>query len=138
MCLNRFCSNFQVQCSNIAYHSRYIADMGPKLLARLSKVISEPKRRSPKWLSSSVPKSRWENEDSQWSSAQYHTNNLLNAVLFEETSRLLPPNALTIEIAPHGLLQAILKKSLPGAVHISLAKRANKDNVSFFLTALGK
>lgn len=129
---------FQVQCSNIAYHSRYIADMGPNLLARLSKVIPEPKRRSAKWLSSSIPKNRWENDDSQWSSAQYHTNNLLGSVLFEETSRLLPPNAITIEVAPHGLLQAILKKSLPGAVNISLAKRANKDNVAFFLQALGK
>lgn len=112
--------------------------MGPNLLARLSKVIPEPKRRSPKWLSSSVPKNRWENEEAQLSSAQYHTNNLLSSVLFEETSRNLPSNALTIEVAPHGLLQGILKKSLPGAVHISLTKRANKDNVSFFLQALGK
>lgn len=130
--------NYQVQCSNIAYHSRYIADMGPNLLARLSKVIPEPKRRSPKWLSSSVPRSRWENDDSNWSSAQYHTNNLLGSVLFEETSKLLPQNALTIEIAPHGLLQAILKKSLPNAVHLPMTKRDNKDNALFFLQALGK
>lgn len=112
--------------------------MGPNLLARLSKVIPEPKRRSSKWLSSSVPKTRWDNEDAQWSSAHYHTNNLLNSVLFEETSKLLPTNALTIEIAPHGLLQAILKKSLPAAAHISLAKRAHTDNVAFFFQALGK
>lgn len=128
----------QVQTSGIAYHSRYIADMGPNLLARLSKVIPEPKRRSPKWLSSSVPKNRWDSEEVQWSSAHYHTNNLLSSVLFEETSALLPSNALTIEIAPHGLLQAILKKSMPNAAHIALTKRASKDNVSHFLTALGK
>lgn len=128
----------EVPCSNIAYHSRYIADMGPNLLARLNKVIPEPKRRSSKWLSSSVPKSRWDNEDSQWSSAKYHTNNLLSSVLFEEASTLLPKNALTIEIAPHGLLQAILKKSMPGATHVPLTKRGVKDNTSFLLTALGK
>lgn len=112
--------------------------MGPNLLSRLSKVIPEPKRRSSKWLSSSIPKSRWDNEESQWSSAQYHTNNLLGSVLFEETAKLLPPNALTIEIAPHGLLQAILKKSMPSSVHIPLTKRAHKDNLAFFLQALGK
>lgn len=114
--------------------------MGPNLLARLTKVIPEPKRRSSKWLSSSVPKNRWEtNEESQWSSAHYHTNNLLSSVLFEETSKLLPANALTIEVAPHGLLQAILKKSMPGAVHVSVAKRGNKENnVAFFFEALGK
>lgn len=128
----------EVPCSNIAYHSRYIADMGPNLLSRLLKVIPAPKRRSPKWLSSSVPKSRWELDEHQWSSAQYHTNNLLSSVLFEETSLLLPQNALTIEVAPHGLLQAILKKSMPGAQHVSLTKRADKDNASFFLNALGK
>lgn len=128
----------QVQTSNIAYHSRYIVDMGPKLLERLSKVIPEPKRRSSKWLSSSVPKNRWENEEVQWSSAHYHTNNLLSSVLFEETSTLLPANALTIEVAPHGLLQAVLKKSMPNAAHIPLTKRGSKDNVSFFLSALGK
>lgn len=112
--------------------------MGPNLLARLSKVIPEPKRRSPKWLSSSIQRNRWENEDSQWSSAQYHTNNLLGSVLFEETSKVLPQNALTIEIAPHGLLQAILKKSLPNAVHLPMTKRGTKDNNLFFLQALGK
>lgn len=112
--------------------------MGPNLLARLSKVIPEPKRRSSKWLSSSVPKSRWDNEEVQWCSANYHTNNLLSSVLFEETSTLLPTNALTIEVAPHGLLQAVLKKSMPSAAHIPLTKRASKDSVSFFLAALGK
>lgn len=128
----------KVQCSNIAYHSRYIADMGPKLLARLKKVIPEPKRRSSKWLSSSVPRNRWDNEESHWSSAQYHTNNLLSSVLFEETSKLLPNNALTIEVSPHGLLQAILKKSMPNGVHLPLTKRGNKENVLYFLQGLGK
>lgn len=128
----------EVNCSNIAYHSKYIADMGPKLLARLSKVIPNPKPRSSKWLSSSVPKNRWEAKENQFSSAEYHTNNLLSSVLFEETSALLPPNALTIEIAPHGLLQAILKKSMPNALHVPLTQRGNKDNISFLLNALGK
>lgn len=128
----------EVPCSNIAYHSKYISDMGPKLLARLAKVIPEPKLRSTKWLSSSVPKNRWELKESQYSSPQYHTNNLMSSVLFEETSALLPPNALTIEIAPHGLLQAILKKSMTGALHVPLTQRGNKDNTSFLLNALGK
>lgn len=128
----------EVPCSNIAYHSRYIADMGPNLLARLNKVLPEPKRRSAKWLSSSVPKSRWDAEESQYSSAEYHTNNLLSSVLFEETSAMLPSNALTIEIAPHGLLQAILKKSMPNAMHVPLTQRDSKDSVVFFLSALGK
>lgn len=128
----------EVQCSNIAYHSKYIADMGPALLTALKTIIPIPSKRTAKWLSSSVPRNRWENPENQYSSAEYHTNNLLNSVLFEETSLLLPDNAITIEIAPHGLLQAILKKSMKTSVHIPLTQRGNNNNMAFFLSALGK
>lgn len=127
----------EVQCSNIPYHSKYISDMGFRLFERLNTVIKNPKKRSTRWLSSSVPKSRWDLTESQYSSAQYHTNNLLSSVLFEETSIMLPRNALTIEVAPHSLLQAILRKSMPEAIHIGLTKRENKTNSTFFLGALG-
>lgn len=128
----------EVPTSNIAYHSKYISEMGPKLLARLQEVIKDPKKRSEKWLSSSVPKSKWDKPESQYCSAEYQTNNLLSPVLFEETAALLPENALTIEIAPHGLLQAILKKSMASAVHINLTQRGNNDNVNVLFTGLGK
>ncbi|KAL9897232.1 fatty acid synthase-like [Glossina fuscipes fuscipes] len=128
----------EVPCSNIAYHSRYIAHMGPQLLKYLNKIIPNPKPRSSKWLSSSVPESDWHQEGSNLCSAEYHTNNLLNSVLFEETFALLPNNALTIEIAPHGLLQAILKRSMVNGVHIPLTQRSNKTNNVFFLSAIGK
>ncbi|GAB0099518.1 Fatty acid synthase [Sergentomyia squamirostris] len=128
----------EVPCSNIAYHSRYIADMGPKLLEYLTDVIKEPKKRSAKWLSTSVPQAMWDMEESQYSSAEYHTNNLLNPVLFEDTFTMIPNNALTIEIAPHGLLQAIIRKSKSQAVHIPLTQRGNSNNAHFFLSALGK
>lgn len=128
----------EVPCSNIAYHSKYIAKMGPNLLTRLKKVILEPKQRSSKWLSSSVPKSRWDLPENQICSAEYQTNNLLSPVLFEETVNMLPKNAITVEIAPHGLLQAILKRSMQDSVHVSLTQRGNKDNINFFFSGLGK
>lgn len=112
--------------------------MGPKLLAQLKKFIPEPKRRTEKWISSSVSKDDWNLGKSQFSSAEYHTNNLLSAVLFEEASKNLPENAITIEIAPHGLLQAVIKKCLPNGVHIPLTNRGNKENAIFFMSSLGK
>lgn len=126
-------------CSNIAYHSRYIADAGPKLLSYLKKVIPNPKARSSKWVSTSVPQSQWHTEAAKYSSAEYHTNNLLNSVLFAETATMIPTDAITIEIAPHGLLQAILKRSLDqNVINISLMHRNHKDNAEYFLQALGK
>ncbi|KMQ97230.1 fatty acid synthase [Lasius niger] len=129
----------EVACSNIPYHSRYIAPAGPKLLAYLGKIIPQPKPRSRKWLSTSVPRSKWSTASAKLSSAEYHTNNLLNPVLFEETARMIPKDAVTIEIAPHGLLQAILRRSLGSDVtNIALTKRGHRDNSEVVLQAIGK
>ncbi|KAH8295236.1 hypothetical protein KR018_009015 [Drosophila ironensis] len=128
----------EVPCSNIAYHSKYISHMGPVLLKYLKETIPNPKQRTVKWLSTSVPKTEWEHPDRKICSAEYHTSNLLNSVLFEETYSLLPQNAMTIEVAPHGLLGAILKRSMPDGVHIPLTNRGNKNNALFFMSALGK
>lgn len=128
----------EVAVSNIAYHSRYIASMGPPMLKRMMKVIKNPKKRSAKWLCSSAPPEKWQSEACQYSSAEYHTNNLLNPVLFEEVCKHLPTNALTVEIAPHGLLRAILQKNFPEGVQVSLTKRGHPDGISFFLEAFGR
>jgi fatty acid synthase len=75
----------------------------------------------------------------QYSSAKYHTKNLLNAVYFDKAAQQIPHNAITIEIAPHGLLQAILKCSLnEGITNIALTQRGHPNNTEFLLTALGK
>jgi fatty acid synthase len=51
---------------------------------------------------------------------------------------MLPQNAITIEIAPHGLLRSILKRSLKDGTQISLTQKDCKDGVSFFIDALGR
>ncbi|KOB78858.1 Uncharacterized protein OBRU01_01304 [Operophtera brumata] len=129
----------EVPCSNIAYHSRYIANAGPGLLKYLKEIIKTPTARSDKWVSTSVPQDRWEEEAAKFSSAEYHTNNLLNPVLFEETSKLIPINAVLVEIAPHGLLQAILKRSLPeSCTNIPLTRRGHTDSPRMVLEAVGQ
>jgi fatty acid synthase len=75
----------------------------------------------------------------QYSSAEYHTNNLLNVIYFDEASQQISHNAITIEIAPHGLLQAVLKHSLDNSItNIALTQRGHPDGTEFLLTALGK
>ncbi|KAJ8713071.1 hypothetical protein PYW08_008375 [Mythimna loreyi] len=129
----------EVPCSNIAYHSRYIADAGPLLLKYLSEIITDPKPRGSRWLSTSVPEKRWNEPLAKFCSAEYQTNNLLSPVLFEETSRLIPDNAVCVEIAPHGLLQAILKRSLhSNCTNIALTRRKHPDNALLVLEGIGK
>lgn len=129
----------EVESSRIPLHSRYITKMGEDFLLKLKKIIKNPKKRSEKWISTSFPQSQWEsNEISQYSSAEYHTQNLLNTVLFEEATDMLPKNSITIEIAPRGLLKSILKRSLKDGLHISLTQLNNVDDNRVIMEALGK
>uniref|UniRef100_A0A336KMM1 CSON007223 protein n=1 Tax=Culicoides sonorensis TaxID=179676 RepID=A0A336KMM1_CULSO len=128
----------EVKSSNIPFHSRYMSTAGSILLPILRDVIKSPKERSKKWLSTSVPEQNWYKKEYSFCSAEYQTNNLLSPVLFEETMKLLPENAVTIEIAPHGLMQAILRRDLPSAYHTSLCQRNKSDNIDFLMSSLGK
>ncbi|XP_012280372.1 fatty acid synthase [Orussus abietinus] len=129
----------EMEVSNIAYHSRYVAEGGPKLLKLLKGVIPSPKTRSAKWLSTSVPHDQWSAPMARQSSAEYHTNNFVSPVLFEEVLSLVPRDAVVIEIAPHGLFTGILKKALEKSVaKVALAQREHQENVEFLTQALGK
>jgi len=64
-----------------------------------------PRQRSARWLSTSIPQENWASPLALYSSAEYHVNNLVSPVLFQEGLRLVPDNAVVLEIAPHALLQ---------------------------------
>jgi fatty acid synthase len=60
-------------------------------------------------------------------------------VCSSDLSQQIPHNAITIEIAPHGLLQAILKHSLnEGITNVALMQCGHNDGTEFLLAALGK
>ncbi|KPJ13817.1 Fatty acid synthase [Papilio machaon] len=128
----------EVPCGNIAYHSKYVAAVGPPLFEALKEVLKNPKKRTSKWLSTSFLKTRWDEDIAKFSSAEYFTNNLMSPVYFEETSKLIPNEAVVIEIAPHGLLQAIVKRSLESCVHVPLTRRGHEKPTKFLLYAIGR
>ncbi|KAK8766021.1 hypothetical protein V5799_007202, partial [Amblyomma americanum] len=107
-------------------------------ITALQQVIPEPKQRSERWVSSSVPASRWNEPAAQLCSAEYHSNNLVSPVLFRDALQHVPKDAIVVEIAPHCLLLPILRRALgPDACCLGLMKR-NADNPMFFLNSLGK
>lgn len=129
----------EVRSAGVAFHSYYMASIAPALLAALKKVIKEPQKRSSRWVSTSIPQSEWDCPLALYSSADYHVNNLVSPVLFQEGLSLVPENAVVVEIAPHALLQAILKRSLkPTCSVIPLMKRGHTNNLEFFLSNIGK
>ncbi|XP_059470308.1 fatty acid synthase [Neocloeon triangulifer] len=130
----------EVKSGGVAFHSRYIAEAAPKLRAYLDKVVTNPKKRSARWISSSIPEESWGSELALYSSAAYHVNNLVSPVLFAEALRHVPENAVVIEIAPHCLLQAVLRRSSlpPSCLNVGLVRRGHSDNRLFLLSNIGK
>jgi len=63
----------------------------------------------------------------------------VGVVCLQEGLAYIPEDAITIEIAPHALLQSILKRSLPtSCVHVGLQKRGHDDNLMYFYNAIGR
>jgi fatty acid synthase, animal type len=122
-----------IDSSGVAFHSSLIANCGPLLAERLKKVIINPKKRSSKWISTSLI----EGQD-EFSTINYHVNNMLSTVRFAEALEKVPEDSIFIEISPHGLLQPILKQSHPSAVCESLTRRGADDGVVSLLQSLGR
>ncbi|XP_039308603.1 fatty acid synthase isoform X2 [Solenopsis invicta] len=127
----------EIYC-NVPYHSSYLVSVKSQLLLYLNKVIARPKKRSSKWISSSVPCNERYTSESNLSSAEYHTRSILNTVLFEQTTHLIPTNAVTIEIAPDSVLQHVLKNSLHPKVKKIVLNRCNEQNIKVILQGIGK
>ncbi|XP_022830419.1 fatty acid synthase [Spodoptera litura] len=128
----------RVNSSGVAFHSKYIAAAAPLLRRSLEKIITDPKPRTKRWVSSSLPRDKWDSELAKLSDANYHVNNLLSPVRFADALREVPARALLVEVAPHALLQAVLKRALPGAAHVPLVRRDAADALQHLLAAAGR
>lgn len=129
----------EVQCANIPFHSPLLQPATERMTNALKNIIPEPKYRSSKWISTSMPESEWSSEISLKASPEYFVNNLINPVLFHDASKHIPKNAIIIELASHTLFSAIFKRSMPEANYVGLMKRNNNHaNLEFYLNSLGQ
>ncbi|XP_063827966.1 fatty acid synthase [Ostrinia nubilalis] len=129
----------RVNSSGVAFHSKYIAAAAPLLRRSLERVITNPKPRSSRWVSSSLPRDQWNSDLAKMSDVAYHVNNLLSPVRFADALKEIPARALVVEVAPHALLQAVLKRAVPApAAHVALVRRDAADARLHLLAALGR
>ncbi|KAI2797161.1 hypothetical protein BLOT_011139 [Blomia tropicalis] len=120
------------------YHSVEMNRIGGALLEKLNKVIPEPKRRSERWITTSVSETDLENYCGQYACGQYFVNNLQNPVRFEHGMNSIPKKAACIEIAPHSLFDSIFKRCYKHLNYIGLMRRTEAErNLEHFLRALG-
>lgn len=119
-----------------AFHSKYIEEPAKYLLEFVKGIITNPKRRSSKWISTSVPLLK---NQSSVHCPEYYYNSFRNPVLFDQILEIIPKNAIVVEVAPHGLLQGILRAELPSTVTVtSLLDRESRCNTEHFLSAIGR
>lgn len=124
--------------AGIAFHSSHLYDCEEIVLEKMKELIKTPKKRSEKWISTSV-KVKDENDiRNSFASAEYFKNNLINPVRFSDGMAKLPQNSLIIEIAPHALLQGIVKRILPDGEYVGVAHRDAESGVVYLLQSLGK
>lgn len=129
----------EVRTGGLAFHSYFMEAIAPSLLQALKKVIREPRPRSTRWLSTSIPEAQWQSSLARTPSAEYNVNNLVSPVLFQEALWHVPEHAVVLEIAPHALLQAVLKRGLkPSCTIVPLMKKDHADNLHFFLSHVGQ
>ncbi|XP_060865504.1 fatty acid synthase-like [Metopolophium dirhodum] len=128
-----------VDSMGYAFHSPYLPGFISSLKPYYKKVMANPKLRSSRWKSTTFPEHEWNTPEAQYSSADYHLHNISSPVYFHSAMKHVPENAITIEIAPHCLLQAILKRSLSSTVtNVGLTKKTVSNHAKFLLEAIGK
>ncbi|KAJ8916587.1 hypothetical protein NQ315_000231 [Exocentrus adspersus] len=128
-----------VDTGGLAYHSKYVHDAASHLYNFAKKILKSPKLRSSKWLSTSVAEHQQNEPWGKYNCAEYHMNNFCSKVRFDRVYQHVPENAVVIEVAPHGLLQAILKKELNrNNIVLALGNRRSADNEEWLLSTIGK
>ena len=130
----------EVNSCGIAFHTPLITSVSQMMFEKIKMVIRKTDKRSPKWISSSIPESDWDSDLAKYCSPEYYENNMLSPVLFHEALQHIPRNAVVIEISPHSLLQSIIKRSLGNDIkYIPLMKRNNSSrNLQMILSSIGR
>ena len=104
----------------------------------LKKVLVSPKSRTSRWLSTALNEEEWSSEVARTASAEYFATNLQSTVKFHQAMEKVPKKAIVVEIAPHGLLQALIKKTVGGqCTAVALMKKGVDNNAQYLLQSIG-
>ncbi|GMT36007.1 hypothetical protein PFISCL1PPCAC_27304 [Pristionchus fissidentatus] len=128
-----------VDSSGIPFHSPAMLRVKEDMLASMRSIVPEPRPRSSRWISTSIKEEDWDSDLAATCSAEYHVHNACSPVLFYEALQKIPANAVTIEMAPHSLMQAVLRRSLQKTViNVGMMNMKAENELESFLQSIGK
>ncbi|GMR46683.1 hypothetical protein PMAYCL1PPCAC_16878, partial [Pristionchus mayeri] len=126
-----------VDSCGICFHSPAMQLIKDDMLNAMRPIVPNPKPRSARWITSSVRDP--DSELAATCSAEYQVNNYLSPVLFHNAVQKIPANAITIEIAPHCLMRAVLRRTLDkNVINIGMMNMRAENEMETFLDAVGK
>ena len=107
------------------------------MIDEIKQHIPNPKKRSDKWISTSIAEKVPKEEILKYASAEYFANNLISPVFFYDKCKDIPSDAIIIEIGPHGVFRKIISETMESASYLSLIKKDSNDtNLDNFLSAI--
>ncbi|XP_063923356.1 fatty acid synthase-like isoform X1 [Zophobas morio] len=130
--------NKVVETAGGAFHCPHMASAGPKMYSFVKSVLPGTKERTKRWLPSALPESEWKSELGRYNSAEYQHHNYINRVYFRQLLKHIPKDAILVEVAPKGLLQAILKRGLDKSVTLLPLAKPGVNNLDFFYSSIGE
>ena len=117
-----------VESCGIAFHSSHLDSTREKAFENMKNIIIEPKKRSPKWISTCFIDEL--NSISRQASAEYFDHNMISPVLFQEAIEKLPEKTVIVEISPSGIFKNILSSKFQ---YLSFFKKNFDEDVSILM-----
>lgn len=92
----------EIDTAGIAYHSYFMQSIAHPLMKKFELILTNPKQRSPRWISTCIPETHWESSPiAKNCSPAYLVNNVTAPVLFHEALQKIPEGAVAIEVRIH-------------------------------------
>ncbi|KAI1285063.1 Fatty acid synthase [Halotydeus destructor] len=128
-----------VDTGGIAFHTSLIAGCRDEVSMATEKLFPQPRKRSPRWLSTSIPLKSW-NTASPVLDSQYYINNVFEVANLIQVVAFIPQDAILVEVGPNRFLLSFLKHEVgDDAILVPLLEGDNNNhNLDVFLGGLAR
>ncbi|XP_053380142.1 fatty acid synthase-like [Mercenaria mercenaria] len=124
--------------NGIAFHSKDLKAVEKPFSKSLKQIIKSSRTNTEQWISTVMHENLLDSGQTRCFSADYLTKSLTTPVFFYEAIQKIPKGSVVIEVAPHCLLQPLLRRALSGSFCIAGLMKRGQTDMSFFLSNLGR